>query len=126
MIPLNNYQKTLYQILNKTNYKVYDEVPKDEEPPIISISDYTISDGAYKNKGYIINQKIDIYSCYEGKKEINTMVSDVLKEFKSALNISIDDTFFIADIKLLDSSVSRMEDGLYIANLNILFELEEI
>ena len=126
MIPLNNYQKTLYQILNKTNYKVYDEVPKDEEPPIISISDYTISDGAYKNKGYIINQKIDIYSCYEGKKEINTMVSTVLKELKTALNLSIDDTFFIADIKLLESSVSRMEDGLYIANLNILFELEEI
>ena len=126
MIPLNNYQRTLYQTLSKTNYKVYDEVPKDEEPPVISIGDYTITDGAYKSEGYVINQKIDIYSCYEGKKEINTMVSDVLKELKSALNISIDDTFFIADIKLLESSVSRMEDGLYIANLNILFELEEI
>ncbi len=126
MIPLNNYQRTLYEILNKTNYKVYDEVPKDEEPPVISISDYTIADGDYKNRGYIINQKIDIYSLYEGKKEINTMVSDVLKELKLALNISVDDTFFIADIKLLESSVSRMEDGLYIANLNILFELEEI
>lgn len=126
MIPLNNYQRTLYQMLSKTNYKVYDEVPKDEEPPVISIGDYTIADGDYKSEGYVINQKIDIYSLYEGKKEINTMVSDVLKELKSALNISIDDTFFIADIKLLDSSVSRMEDGLYVANLNILFELEEI
>ena len=126
MIPLNNYQRTLYEILNKTNYKVYDEVPRDEEPPVISIGDYTIADGDYKNRGYIINQKIDIYSLYEGKKEINTMVSDVLKELKSALNISVDDTFFIADIKLLESSISRMEDGLYIANLNINFELEEI
>ena len=126
MIPLNDYQRTLYEILNKTNYKVYDEVPKDEEPPVISISDYTIADGDYKNRGYIINQKIDIYSLYEGKKEINTMVSDVLKELKSALNISVDDTFFIADIKLLESSISRMEDGLYIANLNVKFELEEI
>ena len=126
MIPLNNYQKTLYQMLSKTNYKVYDEVPKDEEPPLISISDYTIADGAYKNRGYIINQKIDIYSLYEGKKEINTMVSTVLKELKTALNLSVDDTFFIADIKLLESSVIRMEDGLYIANLNINFELEEI
>ena len=126
MIPLNDYQRTLYQILNNTSYKVYDEVPRDEEPPVISIGDYTISDGDYKSKGYIINQKIDIYSLYEGKKEINTMVSDVLKELKTALNVSIDDTFFIADIKLLESSVSRMEDGLYIANLNILFELEEI
>ena len=126
MIPLNNYQRTLYEVLNKTNYKVYDEVPRDEEPPVISISDYTITDGDYKNRGYIINQKIDIYSLYEGKKEINTMVSTVLKELKTALNVSIDDTFFIADIKLLESSVSRMEDGLYIANLNILFELEEI
>ena len=126
MIPLNNYQRTLYEILNKTNYKVFDEVPRDEEPPLVTISDYTISDGAYKNKGYIINQKIDIYSCYEGKKEINTMVSTVLKELKTALNLSVDDTFFIADIKLLESSVIRMEDGLYIANLNINFELEEI
>ena len=126
MIPLNNYQRTLYQVLSKTNYKVYDEVPKDEEPPVISIGDYTIADGDYKSEGYVINQKIDLYSLYEGKKEINTMVSDVLKELKSVLNLSIDDTFFIADIKLLDSSVSRMEDGLYVANLNILFELEEI
>ena len=126
MIPLNNYQRTLYEILNKTNYKVYDEVPRDEEPPVISISDYTIADGDYKSEGYIINQKIDIYSLYEGKKEINTMVSDGLKELKTALNLSIDDTFFIADIKLLESSISRMEDGLYIANLNILFELEEV
>ena len=126
MIPLNNYQRTLYEILNKTNYKVFDEVPRDEEPPLVTISDYTISDGAYKNKGYIINQKIDIYSCYEGKKEINTMVSTVLKELKTALNLSVDDTFFIADIKRLESSVIRMEDGLYIANLNINFELEEI
>ena len=126
MIPLNDYQRTLYQTLSKTNYKVYDEVPKDEEPPVISISDYTIADGYYKSKGYIINQKIDIYSLYEGKKEINIMVSSVLKELKSALNISVDDTFFRADIKLLESSVSRMEDGLYIANLNINFELEEI
>ena len=126
MIPLNDYQRTLYEILNKTNYKVYDEVPRDEEPPVVSIGDYTIADGDYKNRGYIINQKIDIYSLYEGKKEINTMVSSVLKELKTALNISVDDTFFTADIKLLESSISRMEDGLYIANLNILFELEEI
>lgn len=124
MIPINDYQKKIYQTLSSTGYKVFDEVPMDEELPLIEIGDYTLSDGVVKSESYTISQTINIYSDYEGKKEINQMVSVTLDKLKSLVNTDITDTFFIADIRLLESSVSRNEEGFYMANLNIQFELE--
>lgn len=124
MIPINDYQKKIYEALSSTGYKVFDEVPVDEELPLIAISDYTLSDGVVKSESYTISQAINIYSEYEGKKEINEMVSVTLDKLKSLVNEDITDTFFIADIRLLESSVSRNEESFYMANLNIQFELE--
>ena len=124
MIPINDYQKKIYEALSSTGYKVFDEVPVDEELPLIAISDYTLSDGVVKSESYTISQAINIYSEYEGKKEINEMVSVTLDKLKSLVNEDITGTFFIADIRLLESSVSRNEESFYMANLNIQFELE--
>lgn len=124
MIPINDYQKKIYEALSSTGYKVFDEVPVDEELPLIAISDYTLSDGVVKSESYTISQAINIYSEYEGKKEINEMVSVTLDKLKNLVNEDITDTFFIADIRLLESSVSRNEESFYMANLNIQFELE--
>lgn len=124
MIPINDYQKKIYQILSSTGYKVFDEVPIDEELPLVTIGDYTLSDGVVKSESYTISQIINIYSDYEGKKEINQMVSVTLDKLKSLVNTDITDTFFIADTRLLESPISRNEEGFYMANLNIQFELE--
>lgn len=124
MIPLNEYQKKIYEILVSTRYKVFDEVPTDEELPLVNIGDYTFSEGVTKNTDFLISQNINIYSEYEGKKEINEMVSVVLDKLYSLVDSNIADTFFIADVRLLESSVSRNEEGFYMANLNIQFELE--
>lgn len=124
MISINDYQKKIYEALSSTGYKVFDEVPVDEELPLVTISDYTLSDGVVKSESYTISQAINIYSEYEGKKEINEMVSVTLDKLKSLVNEDITGTFFIADIRLLESSVSRNEEGFYMANLNIQFELE--
>ena len=48
MIPLNDYQKKIYEALSSTGYKVFDEVPTDEELPLLTIGDYTLSDGVVK------------------------------------------------------------------------------
>ena len=125
MIPLNDYQKKIYDALSSTGYKVFDEVPTDEELPLLTIGDYTLSDGVVKSESYVISQAINIYSEYEGKKEIHQMVSVILDKLKGLVDEYITDTFFIADIRLLESSVSRNEEGFYMANLNIQFELEE-
>ncbi len=124
MIPINDYQKKIYQTLSSTGYKVFDEVPIGEELPLVTIGDYTLSDGVVKSESYTISQIINIYSDYEGKKEINQMVSVTLDKLKSLVNTDITGTFFIADTRLLESPISRNEEGFYMANLNIQFELE--
>ena len=126
MLPINDYQKLLYLALKKTGYKVFDEVPIDETLPLITISDYVLSEGDMKSDGYIIQQQIDLYSQYEGKKQVNEMVASVLKEVKNICDIKINDSYFVGFVILLESEVSRMEDGLYVANLKFEIHLEEV
>ena len=126
MLPINDYQKLLYLALKKTGYKVFDEVPIDETLPLITISDYVLSEGDMKSDGYIIQQQIDLYSQYEGKKQVNEMVASVLKEVKNICDTGINDSYFVGFVTLLESEISRMEDGLYIANLKFEIHLEEV
>ena len=127
MLPINDYQKLLYLALKKTGYKVFDEVPIDETLPLITISDYVLSEGDMKSDGYIIQQQIDLYSQYEGKKQVNEMVASVLKEVKEIENTMVnEDGYFIGWVRLLDSEILRMEDGLYVANLKFEIHLEEV
>ena len=126
MLPINDYQKLLYLALKKTGYKVFDEVPIDETLPLITISDYVLSEGDMKSNGYIIQQQIDLYSQYEGKKQVNEMVASVLKEVKNICDTGINESYFIGFVTLLESEISRMEDGLYVANLKFEIHLEEV
>ena len=126
MLPINDYQKLLYLALKKTGYKVFDEVPIDETLPLITISDYVLSEGDMKSNGYKIQQQIDLYSQYEGKKQVNEMVASVLKEVKNICDTGINESYFIGFVTLLESEISRMEDGLYVANLKFEIHLEEV
>ena len=126
MLPINDYQKLLYLALKKTGYKVFDEVPIDETLPLITISDYVLSEGDMKSDGYKIQQQIDLYSQYEGKKQVNEMVASVLKEVKGICDTGINESYFIGFVTLLESEISRMEDGLYVANLKFEIHLEEV
>ena len=126
MLPINDYQKLLYLALKKTGYKVFDEVPIDETLPLITISDYVLSEGDMKSDGYKIQQQIDLYSQYEGKKQVNEMVASVLKEVKDICDTGINESYFVGFITLLESEISRMEDGLYVANLKFEIHLEEV
>ena len=126
MLPINDYQKLLYLALKKTGYKVFDEVPIDETLPLITISDYVLSEGDMKSDGYIIQQQIDLYSQYEGKKQVNEMVASVLKEVKNICDTGINESYFVGFVTLIESEISRMEDGLYVANLKFEIHLEEV
>ena len=127
MLPINDYQKLLYLALKKTGYKIFDEVPIDETLPLITISDYILAEGDIKSDGYKIQQQIDLYSQYEGKKQVNEMVASVLKEVKEIENTMVnEDGYYIGWVRLLDSEILRMEDGIYVANLKFEIHLEEV
>ena len=90
------------------------------------ISDYNIMSGDTKEADYVIQAKIDAYSEYEGKKEINEMVSKIIDKIQSAAYTDLGDGYFLENIQLLESSITRMEDSLYVANLNFKIDINEV
>ena len=124
MLPINDYQRIIYNRLIETGYKVFDEVPADESLPVVTISDYTLTEGETKNDDYIIQQRIDVYSQYDGKKEINEMISQIIYKVKEATHTVVNEDYILGYIKLEDSQIMRLEDGLYVANLVFKINIE--
>ena len=71
MIPINELQSKIYQVLSSLDIKVYDEVQEGATMPLISIGDYNLSSMEYKGEGYVFEWTINIYTEYEGKKQVN-------------------------------------------------------
>ena len=124
MLPINDYQRIIYNKLLETGYKVFDEVPENENLPVIMIGDYVLTEGETKDDDYIIQQKIDLYSLYDGKKEVNEMVSIAIEKVKEASQTEVSEEYSIGNIRLLDSEITRLEDGLYVGNLVFQINLE--
>lgn len=126
MIPINEYQQKVFNVLKNDilSAKVYDDVPKKTKLPIVILGDYAISSGLVKGDSYIITQSIDIYSEYEGKKEINDLVSKSIYSLSKLLNTDINKEWFISKVMINESNVGRSED-IYIANLKFDVEIEK-
>lgn len=124
MLSINEYQRIIYNKLLETGYKVFDEVPENESLPVIMIGDYVLAEEETKNEDYIIQQRIDLYSQYDGKKEVNEMVSNTIEKIKQASQAEVNLEYSIGNIRLLESNINRLEDGLYAANLVFQINLE--
>ena len=87
MIPINNLQSVIYKALNDNlDIAIYDEVLESAIMPLLTIGDYTLSEYNTKYEGYEFNWKLSIYTEYEGKKEVNNLLSKTLNILKSLDN----------------------------------------
>ena len=122
MIPINELQSKIYQALNSLDIKVYDEVPLNSAMPLISIGDYTLTSMEFKGSGFVFNWIINIYTEYEGKKQVNELVSDIIECLYKLDNEGLNEEYSINDIMLNESNINRIE-GFYVANLSIRIEI---
>ena len=122
MIPINELQSKIYQTLNSLDIKVYDEVPLNSVMPLISIGDYNLSSLEFKGNGFSFNWTINIYTEYEGKKQVNKLVSDVIECLYKLDNESLNNEYSINDVMLNEANINRIE-GFYIANLSMRIEI---
>ena len=123
MIPINELQAKIYQVLSELNVKVYDEVPEDAKLPLVSISDYSFTEEETKCEGYVFDWKIDIYTEYEGKKQVNILVSETIDKLYKLLDADLSERFSITSVLVNNVNVSRAEDGFYIANIVVNIEI---
>lgn len=122
MIPINILQAKIYQALQGVGIKVYDEVQEGAIMPLISIGDYIISSLEYKGNGFSFNWTINIYTEYEGKKQVNELVSKTIECMYELIGEDLSDTHSIDEVMLNEANISRLE-GFYVANLNIRIEI---
>ena len=122
MIPINELQAKIYQTLSELDVGVYDEVVEDAPMPLISIGDYILSTIDCKGYGFSFIWTLNVYTDYEGKKEVNELVSKVIECMYGLNNINLSEDYSINDVILDSANISRNE-GYYIANLNMRIEI---
>ena len=122
MIPINELQSKIYQALNSLDIKVYDEVPLNSDLPLLSIVDYNLYSMVYKNNGFFFLWTINIYTEYEGKKQVNELVSESIESLYQLKNQVLNQDYCIDDVMLNEANINRIE-GFYVANLSIRIEI---
>ena len=122
MMPINSLQAKIYQALQGVGIKVYDEVQEGATMPLISIGDYIMSSLEFKDSGFSFNWTINIYTEYEGKKQVNELVSKAIECLYQLIGEDLSDIYSIDEVMLNEANINRLE-GFYVANLSIRIEI---
>ena len=122
MIPINSLQAKIYQTLQGVGIKVYDEVQEGATMPLISIGDYVLSSLEFKDNGFSFLWTINIYTEYEGKKQVNELVSKTIECMYQLIGEDLSDIYSIDEVMLNEANINRLE-GFYVANLSMRIEI---
>ena len=122
MIPINELQAKIYQALSELNINVYDEVQEGASMPLISIGDYNLTSIEFKGKGYSFLWTINIYTEYEGKKQVNELVAKTINKLNELTYTDFNEEYSINYVLLDNANITRLE-GFYVANLTMRIEI---
>lgn len=127
MVDFNIYQASLYKKLKEIDLDgkeipIYDKVPSNAKFPFIILSDYEFDNGESKDCSFIINQSIEVWSDYQGKKEINSIVSLALARAKELAPSELNNGYTIDAVNTMLSTIKEVE-GFFHANLVVNFEI---
>ena len=122
MIPINELQSVIYKALQGVGIKVYDEVQEGATMPLISIGDYILSSLEFKGRGFLFNWTVNIYTEYEGKKQVNELVGKTIESLYNLIGKNLSEAYSVDEVMLGEANVNRLE-GFYVANLSIRIEI---
>ena len=126
MINLSSYQMAIYEELTKLGYSVYDEVPEDAKFPYIVIGDIDFSEGQNNFDDLLdINLNILVWSLWEGKKEVNDILSNIINAFTNLYEKRLENQS-LYNFSFGNSSIKRVDGGIYNGNLALNFSVKEL
>ena len=126
MINLSSYQKAIYEELVKLGYNVYDEVPEEVKFPYVVIGDIDFSEGQNNFNDLLdINLNILVWSLWEGKKEVNDILSNIINAFTNSYEKRLENQS-LHHFSFGNSSIKRLDGGLYNGNLALNFSIKEL
>ena len=122
MIPINQLQAKIYQALQGVGIKVYDEVQEGASMPLISIGDYILNSVEFQGEGFSFLWTVNVYTEYEGKKQVNELVSKTTKHLYGLVGEDLSENYCINEVMLNEANINRLE-GFYVANLSMKIEI---
>ena len=126
MVNLSNYQKAIYEELVKLGYNVYDEVSEEAKFPYIVIGDIDFSEGQNNFNDLLdINLNILVWSLWEGKKEVNDILSNIINVFTGFYEKRLENQS-LHNFSFGNSSIKRLDGGIYNGNLALNFSVKEL
>ena len=126
MVNLSSYQKAIYEELVKLGYSVYDEVPEDAKFPYVVIGDIDFSEGQSNFNDLLdINLNILVWSLWEGKKEVNDILSNIINAFTNLYEKRLENQS-LYNFSFGNSSIKRVDGGVYNGNLALNFSIKEL
>ena len=126
MINLSSYQKAIYEELVKLGYNVYDEVSEEAKFPYIVIGDIDFSEGQNNFNDLLdINLNILVWSLWEGKKEVNDILSNIINIFTNLHEKRLESQS-LHNFSFGNSSIKRLDGGIYNGNLALNFSVKEL
>ena len=126
MISLSSYQKAIYEELVKLGYNVYDEVSEDAKFPYVVIGDIDFSEGQNNFNDLLdINLNILVWSLWEGKKEVNDILSNIINIFTNLHEKRLESQS-LHNFSFGNSSIKRLDGGIYNGNLALNFSVREL
>ena len=126
MINLSNYQKAIYEELVKLGYNVYDEVSEEAKFPYVVIGDIDFSEGQNNFNDLLdLNLNILVWSLWEGKKEVNDILCNIINIFTN-LNEKRLDGQSLYNFSFGNSSIKSLDGGIYNGNLALNFSVKEL
>ena len=126
MINLSSYQKAIYEELVKLGYNVYDEVSEEAKFPYIVIGDIDFSEGQNNFNDLLdINLNILVWSLWEGKKEVNDILSNIINVFTGLYEKRLEGQS-LHNFSFGNSSIKRVDGGVYNGNLALNFSVKEL
>ena len=126
MINLSSYQKAIYEELVELGYDVYDEVSEEAKLPYIVIGDIDFSEGQNNFNDLLdINLNILVWSLWEGKKEVNDILSNIINIFTNLREKRLESQS-LHNFSFGNSSIKRLDGGIYNGNLALNFSVKEL
>ena len=126
MISLSSYQKAIYEELVKLGYNVYDEVSEEAKFPYVVIGDIDFSEGQNNFNDLLdINLNILVWSLWEGKKEVNDILSNIINIFTNLHEKRLESQS-LHNFSFGNSSIKRLDGGIYNGNLALNFSVKEL
>ena len=126
MINLSSYQSAIYEELSKLGFNVYDEVTENAKFPYVVIGDLEFEEAEYHFNDLIdINLNILILSIWEGKKEVNDIASNIINAFTLLKEKQVNNQS-LYNFSLGNSSIKRLDGGIYNGSLALNFAVKQI